>query len=103
MSSRFENNCLVLLCECYKHRGERQTQEIIAEWCDISQQDVSDILLSDQNVGRDGQVSVRNYGPNGSLLAKTAACHGFRYANLILKNRPGVLIDVYDCSYHISQ
>jgi hypothetical protein len=103
MSSRFENNCLSLLCAVYKHRGEKQSQSLIAEWAGISQQDVSDILLSDQNVSRNGKVSRRNYGPNGSMLAKTAAYYGFKYVNYILKPRDGILIDVYDCTHHITQ
>jgi len=102
MASRFENNCLALLSEAYRHRGEWQTQEALAELCGVSQQDISDILLSDQNVTRSGEVSRRNYGPNGSMLAKTAACYGFRYVNYILRGKPGLLIDVYDCTHHIS-
>ena len=78
--SWYEEDCLCILNECWKHRGEFQTQKIIGTWTNLSQQRVSELLRS-----------VEEYGPNDSVLHRTAEKYGFRFK---LYKKRGLLIDV---------
>jgi hypothetical protein len=78
--SWFEEDTLCILDACWKHRGEYQTQKIIGKWTNLSQQRVSEILRS-----------VDEYGPNDSVLFRTAEKYGFSFK---LYKKRGTLIDV---------
>lgn len=75
-----EEDCAALLAACWKHRGEYQTQILIGEWSGLTQQRVSQILLSE-----------RDWGKNDSILAITACKYGYEYK---IFNRAGNVIDV---------
>jgi hypothetical protein len=92
MTSRFENNCLELLAAAYRERGRVLRQKELALLTHIPQQDISDILLSNENHGAGGRVSDRNYGPNDSHLARTAWAFGFRYKIVHKGGHPAISV-----------
>lgn len=79
-STMLERDSLALLSWCWQHRGEHQTQEIIAEAIGASQQRVSYLINS-----------VAEWGSNNSVLGKTASKYGYSFK---LMKQPGQIIDV---------
>jgi len=75
-----ERDCLALLSFVSQHRGEHQTQRVLAGAVGCSQQRISHLLGS-----------VREYGENGSVLCITASKYGYSFK---LMHEPGKIIDV---------